>query len=103
MKNTTKPEPTWRDVKAKLEGYDRAGLLWGTVTAFTGPSLQMLVFEGAYACSVGRSVRLYGQFFRDGWRSTRLPTTDIRSKSTPTQFAAPHPVDQTAALYPCDW
>jgi hypothetical protein len=27
MKNTTKPEPTWRDVKAKLEGYDRAGLL----------------------------------------------------------------------------
>ena len=27
MKNTTKPEPTWRDVKAKLEGYDRTGLL----------------------------------------------------------------------------
>jgi hypothetical protein len=30
MKNTTKPEPTWRDVKAKLEGYDRAGLLLGS-------------------------------------------------------------------------
>ena len=27
MKDTTKPEPTWRDVKTKLEGYDRAGLL----------------------------------------------------------------------------
>lgn len=27
MNNTTRSEPTWRDVKAKLEGYDRPGLL----------------------------------------------------------------------------
>jgi hypothetical protein len=27
MTNTTNPEPSWRDVKALLEGFDRAGLL----------------------------------------------------------------------------
>src|SRR5262245_52096968 len=27
MKGTTKPEPTWRDVKAKLGGFHRTGLL----------------------------------------------------------------------------
>jgi hypothetical protein len=27
MKSTTEPEPSWRDVKAKLERFDRAGLL----------------------------------------------------------------------------
>jgi hypothetical protein len=27
MKSTTKPEPSWRDVKAELERFDRAGLL----------------------------------------------------------------------------
>ena len=27
MTSTTKPEPSWRDVKAELEGFDRAGLL----------------------------------------------------------------------------
>jgi hypothetical protein len=27
MTNATKPEPSWRDVKAVLEGFDRAGLM----------------------------------------------------------------------------
>lgn len=27
MTSTTKPEPSWREVKAELEGFDRAGLL----------------------------------------------------------------------------
>ena len=27
MTSTTKPGPSWRDVKAELEGFDRAGLL----------------------------------------------------------------------------
>ena len=27
MTTTTKPEPSWRDVKVELEGFDRAGLL----------------------------------------------------------------------------